>query len=66
MFKMPTVIGVYYIDTEVCVGSLNAKLLDRFHQVQQRLVVSPKRLNKTEKVKRWRQLWSQVQIVITE
>ncbi|MEP1448095.1 MAG: hypothetical protein ABJK37_18475 [Paraglaciecola sp.] len=63
--KCQTVIGVCYIDTEVCVGTLNAKLLDKFHQVQQGVVVSPKRLNKAEKVKRWRQLWSPIHINIT-
>jgi hypothetical protein len=62
--KCQTVVGVGYIDGYVSVGSLNAKLLDEFKNLQGSLTVSPKTLDKTEKVKRWRELWSQMMITV--
>lgn len=62
--KCQTVVGVGYIDENVSVGSLNARLLDEFDNLQGSLTVSPKTLDKTEKVKRWRELWSQMQLKV--
>jgi hypothetical protein len=59
-----SVVGVAYIDKDFSVGSLNATLLGEFEKLQGCLVVSPKALDKTEKVTRWRELWSPVRIVI--
>lgn len=56
--KCQTTVGVAYIDDNVAVGSLNARLLDEFDNLQGSVVVSPQTLDKTEKVKRWRELWS--------
>lgn len=62
--KCHAVVGVCYIDIDVSVGSVNARLLDEFDKLRGSLVVSPKALDKTEKVKRWGDLWSPVQIII--
>jgi hypothetical protein len=58
--KCQTVVGVGYLNEGVSVGSLNARLLDEFDNLQKSVVVSPKTLDKTQKVRRWRELWSQL------
>lgn len=58
--KCQTVVGVGYLNEGVSVGSLNARLLDEFDNLQSSVVVSPKTLDKTQKVRRWRELWSQL------
>jgi hypothetical protein len=60
--KCETSVGVAYIDEGISVGSLNATLLDEFDNLQGSLTVSPKTLDKTEKVKRWCELWSQMSV----
>lgn len=60
--KCETAVGVAYIDEGISVGSLNATLLDEFDNLHGSLTVSPKTLDNTEKVKRWRQLWSQMSV----
>lgn len=59
-----TLVGVGYIDDSVSVGSVNARLLDEFDNLQGSLIVSPKTLNKSEKVKRWRELWSGMLLLV--
>ncbi|MFT6992633.1 MAG: hypothetical protein ACJASL_004633 [Paraglaciecola sp.] len=59
-----SVVGVCYIGEDISVGSLNANLLEKFESVQASINISPKKLNDTEKLKRWTDLWSQVDIVI--
>jgi hypothetical protein len=58
--KCQSVVGVGYIDEGVSVGSVNARLLDEFDNLQGSVIVSPKTLDKTQKVRRWRELWSQL------
>ena len=58
--KCQTVVGVGYLNEGLSVGSLNARLLDEFDNLQKSVVVSPKTLDKTQKVRRWRELWSQL------
>jgi hypothetical protein len=58
-----SVVGVCYIGEDLSVGSLNARLLDQYKCLQVSVPISPKTLDKTEKVKRWRELWSQLRIV---
>jgi len=58
------VVGVGYTGKGFSVGSLNATLLDEYEKLQGRLVVSPKTLDKTNKVKRWRELWSEMLLVV--
>jgi hypothetical protein len=59
-----TVVGVCYIGEDLSVGSLNARLLDQYECLQASINISPKKLSDTEKLKRWADLWSQVDIVI--
>jgi hypothetical protein len=59
-----TVVGVGYICRGFSVGSLNATLLNNYKKLQGCLVVSPKALDKTEKVRRWRELWSVMLLVV--
>lgn len=63
--KCQTTVGVCYIGKNTVVGSLNATLLDKFESLQASELISPKQLAKTEKVKRWKGLWSEVLIVDT-
>jgi len=58
--KCQNVVGVGYLNEGVSVGSLNVRLLDEFDHLQKSVVVSPKTLGKTQKVRRWRELWSQL------
>ena len=62
--KCQTVIGVGYINKNICVASLNAKLLEQVESVQGCVSVSPKRLGNTEKLQRWIDLWSQARIIV--
>ena len=63
--KCQTVVGVAYLSQGISVGSVNARLLDEFDNMQDSLVVSPKTLSKTEKIKRWSELWSQMTVKVT-
>jgi hypothetical protein len=45
-------------------GSLNATLLDELEKLQRGFVISPKVLDKTEKVIRYRELWSEMLVVV--
>jgi hypothetical protein len=58
------VVAVAYMDKYISVGSLNARLLDEFEKLQGSVVVSPKALDKTEKVRRWRELWSEMLVIV--
>jgi hypothetical protein len=62
--KFQTVVGVCYIDDDIYVGSVNARLLQQYECLQGSVSISPKNLDKTEKVKRWRELWSQLLVVV--
>jgi len=62
--KCHNVVGVCYINKNICVGSLNSRLLEQYDHVQDTVTVSPKNLDKTEKVKLWRELWSQMVVVV--
>lgn len=55
-----TVVAVGYLDEGFSVGSLNATLLNEVDKMSRSVVVSPKVLAKTEKVTRWRELWSEM------
>ena len=59
-----TVVAVGYLGKGFSVGSLNATLLDEFEKLQGSVVVSPKVLDRTEKITRWRELWSQMLVVV--
>lgn len=59
-----TVVGVSYIARGFSVGSLNATLLNEYEKLQGCLVVSPKALDKTEKVRRWCELWSEMLVLV--
>lgn len=52
------VVGVCYIDTDVSIGSINITIFEQFKALQESVIVSPKRLEKVEKVQRWRDVWS--------
>ena len=55
-----------YFDHQHVLGSVNATLLTNYASLQKSAVVSPKLLNKDEKVNRWRALWSELSIALLE
>jgi hypothetical protein len=56
------VVGVCYINKNICVGSLNSRLLEQYDHVQDTITVSPKKLSNVQKLGRWTDMWSQVKI----
>ncbi|WP_339723509.1 hypothetical protein [uncultured Paraglaciecola sp.] len=58
-----TIVGVCYLSEEESVGSVNAKVLEQYLSLQGSVAVSPKKLSNAEKIGRWTELWSQLQIV---
>jgi hypothetical protein len=59
-----TIVGVCYLSKNVCVGSVNARLLEQYLSLHGSVAVSPKKLSNAEKIGRWTELWSQVRIVL--
>jgi len=55
-----SVVAVCYVDKNFSLGSLNATLLNEVDKLRKSVVVSPKGLDKNEKITRWRQLWSEM------
>jgi hypothetical protein len=60
--KCQTVVGVCYINKNICVGSLNSRLLEQYDHVQDNITVSAKKLSNVQKLGRWTDMWSQVKI----
>ena len=58
-----TLVGVCYVNKDISVGSLNARILDKFEHLQGSVNVSLKKLSDIEKLGRWSDLWSQVRMV---
>lgn len=56
-----SVLGVGYLSGDLSLGSVNATLLDKFELIKEHIVISPKRLDRYEKVRRWRELWSELE-----
>jgi hypothetical protein len=58
------VVGVCYINKNICVGSLNSRLLEQYDHLQDTVTVSPKKLSNVKKLGRWIDMWSQVKIIV--
>ena len=58
------VVGAYYEEGEILYGAINSKSVREKIELGKNISVSPKNLNDSEKVKRWKEIWfSNVEIL---
>ncbi len=57
-----TIIGVAYMNDDVCVGAVNATRLTDKSLLMAPVSISPKNLTSEEKIERWLTLWSPLNI----
>lgn len=53
-----TVVAVCYREAEICVGAINASLLQPQHPFAAAMIVQPRLLAADSKTERWKQLWT--------
>lgn len=60
-----TVVAVKYQTEKICLGAVNVALFSERSLMQQPLPVSPKQLPASEKLQRWLQLWTPLQLSVS-